>query len=92
MFFGIVFLLFLFYLSIKNRFYLFSILPIFLLINYLFFFLITTSDLINNPFLDVIFTLYKLDNIYDFDYQLLNSITYRTGLFYSLILLFSYIV
>ena len=92
MFLGIVFLLFLFYLSIKNRFYLFSILPIFLLLNYLFFFLITTSNLIKNPFLDIIFTLYKLDTIYDFNFQLLNTITYRTGLFYSLILLFSYIL
>ena len=92
MFFVIVFLLFLFYLSIKNRFFLFSILPIFLLINYIFFYVIASGNFIKNPFLDLIFVLYQLDYIYGFDYQLINSITFRSGLIYSLILIFSYLL
>lgn len=79
------------FLSYKNKLYFFCILPILLFFNYLFFYIVTNTNFIDNEFLDRYIEAYNLKLDGNIDFQLLNKITNSITFFFIQIILFTYI-
>ena len=79
MFFVISLIFFSIFLSLKNKFYFFCILPILLFLNYIFFYVVTNTNLIDNEFLDRTLEIYAFNfegnNKTHIDFELVNKIT-----------------
>ena len=83
------------FLSLKNKFYFFCILPILLFLNYIFFYVVTNTNLIDNEFLDRTLETYAFNfegnNRTNIDFELVNKITNSITFFYIQIIISSYI-
>ena len=79
------------FLGYKNKLYFFCILPILLFFNYLFFYIVTNTNFIDNEFLDRYIEAYNLKLDGNIDFQLLNKITNSITFFFIQIILFTYV-
>ena len=95
MFFVISLIFFSIFLCLKNKFYFFCILPILLFLNYIFFYVVTNTNLIDNEFLDRTLETYAFNfegnNRTNIDFELVNKITNSITFFYIQIIISSYI-